>query len=103
MENRISRRSFLAAAAVSAAAAAMAGCSGKNSREITNITVWNYYNGDPGPPPTLFPSVGGGLFALFAAWLWARALKRGPGRGSDTFLHKFGAGGLHCAGDGGII
>ena len=46
MENRISRRSFLAAAAVSAAAAAMAGCSGKKSREITNITVWNYYNGD---------------------------------------------------------
>ena len=47
MQNRISRRCFLAAAAASAAALAVSGCSEKKSkREVTDITVWNYYNGD---------------------------------------------------------
>ena len=47
MKNRISRRSFLAAAAVSAAALAVSGCDAKTSKkEVTDITVWNYYNGD---------------------------------------------------------
>ena len=47
MKNKISRRSFLAAAAVSAAALAVTGCDAKNSKkEVTDITVWNYYNGD---------------------------------------------------------
>ena len=47
MKNRISRRSFLAAAAVSAAALAVSGCDAKkNKKEVTDITVWNYYNGD---------------------------------------------------------
>ena len=47
MKNKISRRSFLAAAAVSAAALAVTGCDAKKSKkEVTDITVWNYYNGD---------------------------------------------------------
>lgn len=47
MQNKISRRCFLAAAAVSTAALAVSGCSEKKSkREVTEITVWNYYNGD---------------------------------------------------------
>lgn len=47
MKNKISRRSFLAAAAVSAAALAVSGCDAKKSKkEVTDITVWNYYNGD---------------------------------------------------------
>ena len=47
MKNKISRRSFLAAAAVSAAALAVSGCDAKTSKkEVTDITVWNYYNGD---------------------------------------------------------
>ena len=47
MKNRISRRSFLAAAAVSAATLAVSGCDAKKSKkEVTDITVWNYYNGD---------------------------------------------------------
>ena len=47
MKNRISRRSFLAAAAVSAAALTVSGCGEKKSKkEVTDITVWNYYNGD---------------------------------------------------------
>ena len=47
MKNKISRRSFLAAAAVSAAALAVSGCDAKMSKkEVTDITVWNYYNGD---------------------------------------------------------
>ena len=47
MKNKISRRSFLAAAAVSAAALAVAGCDAKTSKKaVTDITVWNYYNGD---------------------------------------------------------
>ena len=47
MKNQISRRSFLAAAAVSAAALAVSGCDAKKSKkEVTDITVWNYYNGD---------------------------------------------------------
>ena len=46
MKNKISRRSFLAAA-VSAAALAVSGCDAKKSKkEVTDITVWNYYNGD---------------------------------------------------------
>ena len=46
MKNRISRRSFLAAAAVSAALA-VTGCDAKKSKKaVTDITVWNYYNGD---------------------------------------------------------
>ena len=45
MHNKISRRSFLAAAALSTAALALGGCSGKQE-EITNIVVWTYYNGD---------------------------------------------------------
>lgn len=47
MKDKISRRSFLAAAAVSAAALAVSGCDAKMSKkEVTDITVWNYYNGD---------------------------------------------------------
>lgn len=47
MKNKISRRSFLAAAAVSAAALAVTGCDAKTSKKaVTDITVWNYYNGD---------------------------------------------------------
>ena len=47
MKNKISRRSFLAAAAVSAAALAVSGCDAKKSKkEVTDITVWNHYNGD---------------------------------------------------------
>lgn len=47
MKNKISRRSFLAAAAVSAAALAVSGCDAKTGKkEVTDITVWNYYNGD---------------------------------------------------------
>ena len=47
MKNQISRRGFLAAAAVSAAALAVTGCSEKRTKkEVTDITVWNYYNGD---------------------------------------------------------
>lgn len=47
MKNKISRRSFLAAAAVSAAALVVSGCDAKTSKkEVTDITVWNYYNGD---------------------------------------------------------
>ena len=47
MKNKISRRSFLSAAAVSAAALAVSGCDAKKSKkEVTDITVWNYYNGD---------------------------------------------------------
>ena len=47
MKDKISRRSFLAAAAVSAAALAVSGCDAKKSKkEVTDITVWNYYNGD---------------------------------------------------------
>lgn len=47
MKDKISRRSFLAAAAVSAAALAVSGCDAKTSKkEVTDITVWNYYNGD---------------------------------------------------------
>ena len=47
MKNKLSRRSFLAAAAVSAAALAVSGCDAKNSKkEVTDITVWNYYNSD---------------------------------------------------------
>ena len=43
MKNKISRRSFLAAAAVSAAALAVTGCDAKTSKkEVTDITVWNY-------------------------------------------------------------
>ena len=46
MKNRISRRSFLAAAAVSAALA-VTGCDAKKCKKaVTDITVWNYYNGD---------------------------------------------------------
>ena len=42
MKNKISRRSFLAAAAVSAAALAVSGCDAKKSKkEVTDITVWN--------------------------------------------------------------
>lgn len=47
MKNKISRRSFLAAVAVSAAALTVSGCGEKKSKkEVTDITVWNYYNGD---------------------------------------------------------
>lgn len=47
MKDKISRRSFLAAAAVSAAALAVSGCDAKKSKKaVTDITVWNYYNGD---------------------------------------------------------
>lgn len=42
MKNKISRRSFLAAAAVSAAALAVTGCDAKTSKKaVTDITVWN--------------------------------------------------------------
>ena len=43
--NKISRRSFLAAAALSGAALALSGCGSKKA-VTTNITVWTYYNGD---------------------------------------------------------
>ena len=46
MSKKISRRSFLSAAAVSTAALALAGCGGKKAAEPVNITVWTYYNGD---------------------------------------------------------
>ena len=47
MQNKFSRRCFLAAAAVSAAALAVSGCDvQKGKKEVTEITVWNYYNGD---------------------------------------------------------
>ena len=46
MNKKISRRSFLAAAAVSTAALALAGCGSKKAEPITEITVWTYYNGD---------------------------------------------------------
>lgn len=47
MKNKLSRRSFLTAAALSAAALAVSGCDAqKGKKEVTEITVWNYYNGD---------------------------------------------------------
>ena len=47
MKNKISRRSFLAAAAVSAAALAVSGCDAKKcKKEVTDITGWNYNNCD---------------------------------------------------------
>lgn len=45
MHQKISRRSFLAAAAISTAALALSGCGSKKA-DPTNITVWTYYNGD---------------------------------------------------------
>ena len=45
MSKKISRRSFLTAAALSTAAMTLAGCSKKEIAPV-NITVWNYYNGD---------------------------------------------------------
>ena len=45
MQKKISRRSFLTAAALSAAALTLSGC-GSKKKTVTNIMVWTYYNGD---------------------------------------------------------